>query len=53
MTKKQSFTLYSDSIYFFKYILRMNIGFLGLSWIFILIEMSILIFAELATFHFI
>ena len=39
------------TVYFLKYILRINIGFLGLSWIFILNETSVLVFAELAIFH--
>ena len=40
---------YFQTVYFLKYILRINIGFLGLSWTFILNETSM--FSELATFH--
>ena len=53
MTKKiKLYTLFRQ--YIFKiYILRINIGFLGLLWIFILNETSVLVFAKLATFHYI
>ena len=40
-----------QTVYFLKYILRINIGFSGLSWIFILNETSILVFAELAIIY--
>ena len=45
VTKKQSFTLSSDKMFFFKYILGLRHGF-------ILNETSILAFAELAVFLF-
>ena len=50
MTKNQSFTFIFTCI-FLKYILGISNGFLGLSWIPILNETSILVFAELAIFH--
>ena len=52
-TKLYSLLLLSQTVYFLKHNLRTNIGFLELSWIFILNETSIIVFAELTIFHYI
>ena len=45
VTKKQSYTFSSKLFFFFKYILRVKV------WIYVLNEISFLVFVELAVFH--
>ena len=45
VTKKQSYTFSSNFFFFLKYILRVKV------WIYVLNEISFLVFVELAVFH--